>query len=121
MYGWIKEEKDLIKKVFVKKQYKDPKTDPIIVGTFYFKNGGIFKKIAANMIKNNQRINNEFYIDNCINNAIDLGYKVVMFEVDYYLCWGTPDDLQTYQYWQNCFNEWEHHPYKKTLDNDFAD
>ena len=74
----------------------------------------IFKKIAENMIKKNQRINNEFYIDNCINNAIDLGYKVVMFEADYYLCWGTPKDYEDYQatikYWENFnkkFKIWE--------------
>ncbi len=121
MYGWIKEEKSLIKRVFVKKQYKDPQKDPIIIGTFYFKNAGIFKKIAENMIENNQRVNNEFYVDSCINNAIEMGLKVVMFEVDYYLCWGTPEDLKTYKYWQNCFDEWDQHPYKKVFDDDFVD
>ncbi len=119
MYGWIKEEDNLIKKVFVKSPYKDPEKDPIVTGTFFFKEAKLFKRIAQELIKNNQRINNEFYVDSCINNAIDLGLKVVLFEVDFFLCWGTPDDLKTYQYWQNCFDEWEQHPYKKTLDVDF--
>ena len=27
--------------------------------------------------------------------------KVKVFEIDTYLCWGTPDDLKTYEYWRD--------------------
>ena len=43
MYGWIEDQENIIKKVHVKKKYKDPKLDPIIIGTFFFKKGEIFK------------------------------------------------------------------------------
>lgn len=119
MYGWMNVEKDIVKKVFVKQLYKDPLKDPIIVGTFYFKKGKIFKKIAEDLIKSNLKVNNEFYVDSCINNAIDLGLKVVYFEVEFYQCWGTPNDLKTYKYWQECFHKWKEHPYNKDLDSDY--
>ena len=51
--------------------------------------------------------------------GIESGLKVIYFEIDFYLCWGTPNDLKTYNYWQNCFHKWENHPYRKELDDDF--
>ncbi len=119
MYGWIDEEYGKIKKIHVKKQSKDKFNDPIITGTFYFRESSIFQKITFDLIKGGKKVNNEFYIDSCINNAINLGYSVRYFEVDYFLCWGTPDDLKTYKYWQECFNDWDCHDYKKSLDEDF--
>ena len=50
---------------------------------------------------------------NLINKSIEIGLKVAVFEVDYFICWGTPDELETYNYWESCFNKWENHPYKR--------
>ena len=119
MYGWIEEEDFIVKKVHVKKEYKNPKIDPIITGTFYFKEAEIFKNSVEKLLKSGKKVNNEFYVDSSINMAIALGFKVIYFEIDFYLCWGTPNDLRTYNYWQNCFHKWENHPYRKELDNDF--
>ena len=119
MYGWIEEYKGLVKRIHVKTKFRKPEQDPIVTGTFYFKQAKIYKEIAEDLIKNNQKVNNEFYIDSAINNALESGFKVAYFEVDYYLCWGTPNDLKTYKYWQNCFNEWTSHEYKKELDDNF--
>jgi hypothetical protein len=58
---------------------------------------------AEEMISSNKRINNEFYVDECINNLIKSGLKVKVFEVDKYICWGTPNDLKIYEYWQSFF------------------
>ncbi len=119
MYGWIEEENSIVKKVHVKTKYKNTKIDPIITGTFYFKKGQIYKLIAERLLESGEKVNNEFYVDSSINIAIELGFKVVYFEIDFFLCWGTPNDLRTYNYWQECFDKWEEHPYKKEIDNDF--
>ena len=62
------------------------------------------------------KINGEYYVDMLINDAIALGLRCVVFEIDYYICWGTPDDLRTFQYWQSCFNGWPSHPYQLEKD-----
>ena len=116
MYGWIAEENNIIKKIEVKKVYKDKFKDPIVTGTFYFRKASTFKIIANELIKSDIKINNEFYVDSCINNAISHGYKVVYFEVDFYLSWGTPNELKTYEYWLECFNIFKSHSYKKEFD-----
>jgi hypothetical protein len=58
------------------------------------------------MIERNARVNGEFYIDTAINDALSLGFNCQLFTVTHYAGWGTPDELQTYLYWQKCFNRW---------------
>jgi NDP-sugar pyrophosphorylase family protein len=107
-YGWVKVSDNGIKveSVSVKKQIsQNPIQDHAIVGAFWFKEVNIFKIITDKMISENRRINNEFYVDECINDAIELGYRVNVFEISNYICWGTPNDYLTYLYWQNYFNK----------------
>ena len=117
MYGWIKEENGLITGISVKKPLDSPASDPIVLGTFTFQRIEDFRRAIARLIDRDGRINGEFYIDSCINEAIELGLKCYLFEVDSYLCWGTPNDLLTFEYWQSCFHKWNGHPYR--LEDDF--
>jgi hypothetical protein len=116
-FGWIEASEDIIKNVSVKKPLKSTLLDPIILGTFTFLKSSYFKDSFQQLIKNEGRVNNEFFIDSCINEAIKLGLKCHIFEVDSYLCWGTPNDLNTFNYWQSCFHKWGAHPYKLENDN----
>ena len=54
-------------------------------------------------------VNNEFYLDSMINDALDLGLQAKLFEVDYYLSWGTPNELRTFEYWERCFTKLSGH------------
>jgi NDP-sugar pyrophosphorylase family protein len=116
MYGWIDEEDGLIKSVSVKVPLSSPTTDPIVLGTFTFKSAEIFRRCVDRMIARNGRINGEFYLDTCINDALELGMCCKIFEVDHFISWGTPNDLRTFEYWQSCFHKWDGHPYR--LEND---
>jgi len=104
-YGWVVTSEDnRINSVSVKIPISnDPINDHAVVGTFWFKNKRIYEESVNLMMKENRRINQEFYIDECINDAIKLGYNVRYFEVDYYICWGTPNDYRTFNYWKEYF------------------
>ena len=104
-YGWVKaDQAGKVIEVSVKKAISNnPMRDHAIVGAFWFREAAFFKASAEKMITENRRINNEFYVDECINDALQLGYRVAIFEIDKYICWGTPDDLETYQYWESFF------------------
>ena len=67
------------------------------------------------MVGRKSLINNEYYIDTCINDALRLGYKCKIFFIDSYLPWGTPNDLKTFIYWQKYFDLWNNHPYRKKI------
>ena len=117
MYGWIDADKTgTINNVSVKKPLNNPKTDPIVVGAFTFKKLNNFLHSVKKMKERGAKVNDEYYVDTAINDAIDLGLRCVIFEIDSYICWGTPNDLKTFEYWQSCFHHWKGHPY--SLDKD---
>ena len=122
MYGWVlcADGSDRVTGVSVKTPLADPARDPIITGTFTFRRGTDFARAVERMIARRALINGEYYIDTCIEDAIALGMAVRIFEIDSYLCWGTPNDLRTFEYWQSCFHKWEWHPYHLEKDSRVA-
>jgi dTDP-glucose pyrophosphorylase len=115
-YGWIAETAGKVTGISTKVALDDPTSDPIVIGTFSFRRAGDFFAAADRMYARDGRINGEFYVDECINDALAMGLNCRVFEVDSYLPWGTPDELNTYHYWQSCFHKWDSHPYRLQQD-----
>lgn len=112
MFGWIDADAHgLIANISVKTPLASPEIDPIVIGTFTFKKAGDARRAIDALMARNGRINGEFYLDSCINDAIALGLRCHLLEVDSFISWGTPNDLKTFEYWQSCFHKWAHHPY----------
>ncbi|MGB5238093.1 MAG: sugar phosphate nucleotidyltransferase [Flavobacteriaceae bacterium] len=120
MYGWIKVDDQLsVKGVSVKVPISEnPKEDHAIVGTFYFRKAQYFEEALKRMYEKDIRVNGEFYVDSCVNELVEMGLKVKVFELDHYVGWGTPNDLLTYRYWQSFFHKADWHPY--SLDKDIT-
>lgn len=117
MYGWVKAEGDNATAVSVKVPISDdPYNDHAIVGTFYFRKVKFFNEALQSLLDKNIRVNNEYYVDSMIGELISLGYKVKVFEVDDYICWGTPHDYETFVYWQSFFHKVPWHPYSLEKD-----
>lgn len=104
-YGWMKtDDAGNITGLSIKKALSDkPKDDHAVVATFWFRHGWQFVKAAEKMIAENDRINNEFYVDEAVKHALELGYRAKVFEIERYIGWGTPKDYEEYQatfeYW----------------------
>jgi hypothetical protein len=77
----------------------------------FFRKGKYFMEGLKANYRENIRSNGEFYVDDVINQNIKSGLKVKSFVVNNYICWGTPNDLKTYQYWQAFFDKVNWHPY----------
>jgi NDP-sugar pyrophosphorylase family protein len=111
-YGWIDcDSKGLINDISVKIPLSNPSIDPIVVGAFTFKKLSYFIEAVEHMKNREAKVNEEYYIDMAINDAIQLGFNCRIFEIEHYICWGTPEDLQTFEYWQSCFHQWQFHEY----------
>lgn len=119
MYSWVLADDDgNVEKIGVKKFFGgNPIEEFAVVGTFFFRNKEVYMKALAKMYEDDKPVNKEYYVDSLVNYAIDLGYKVKNFEIDEYICWGTPNDVKIYRYWQNFFNKVDWHPY--SYDNDY--
>jgi len=75
---------------------KNPISDLATVGFYYWKHGSDFVKYAEQMIANNVRVNNEFYVCPVFNQAIDGGKVIRTFDVPKMWGTGTPEDLKYY-------------------------
>ena len=119
MYGWVKTDyKNKATGVSVKVPIsKKICKDHAIVGTFWFKKVQFFYLGLKKLIDKNVKINNEYYVDSLMGELINLGLNVKVFEVDNYLCWGTPNDYETFIYWQSFFHKAQWHPYNLQKDS----
>ena len=72
---------------------KKPISDIATAGIYYWKHGKDYVKYAEQMIENNVRFNNEFYVCPVFNEAITDGMKFKTFHFDGMWGIGTPEDL----------------------------
>lgn len=122
MFGWVDaDDAGRVQGVRVKETPLDPARDPLIIGAFTFRRASDFQSAAAALVARDGRVNGEFYVDSLIDDCVAAGLDVRLFEVDAYIGWGTPVDLQTFEYWQSCFHKWTGHPYRLQLDKRVPD
>lgn len=116
-FGWIDHDDDgRVRRLSVKEPLRDPAIDPIVIGAFSARRAGDLVAAIERLIAREGRVRGEFYLDSAVQDAIDLGLRVLHFEVDAYHGWGTPDELDTWRYWQGFFHRWPHHPYRLEAD-----
>tara|TARA_R110001606_G_scaffold34013_2_gene100850 strand:- start:2667 stop:4037 length:1371 start_codon:yes stop_codon:yes gene_type:complete len=75
---------------------KNPISNIATVGYYWWKKGSDFVKYAEEMIEQDIRVNNEYYVCPVFNNAIAAGKEIRTFNVDKMWGLGTPEDLKYY-------------------------
>lgn len=69
-------------------------SDMATVGIYYWKKGSDYVKYAEQMINNNDRFNNEFYVCPVFNYAVKNNKKIGVFNINKMWGLGTPEDLE---------------------------
>ncbi len=75
---------------------KNPISDTATVGFYWWKQGSDFVKYAEQMIKEDIRVNNEFYVCPVFNQAIKDRKNIRTFNIEKMWGLGTPEDLKFY-------------------------
>jgi dTDP-glucose pyrophosphorylase len=75
---------------------KEPISDIATVGIYYWSKGSDYVKYAEEMIANNIRVNDEFYVAPVYNEAVKGGKKIKTFDVKSMWGIGTPEDLKVF-------------------------
>ena len=75
---------------------KNPISDLATVGFYYWKHGSDFVKYAEEMIEQNIRVNDEFYVCPVYNQAIKDSKEIRTFNISKMWGLGTPEDLKYY-------------------------
>jgi dTDP-glucose pyrophosphorylase len=116
-FGWVDEDAaGAVTGVRVKIAPSEPATAAMIVGAFTFRRAADFIRAYDRLRARDCRVNGELYADSMIEDALALGLKCRLLQIDHYLGWGTPNDLKTFEYWQACFHKWPGHPYRLQSD-----
>lgn len=109
MYAWLDVDETMkLRDVSIKKPFDNKPNHHAIIGTMFFRKTKYFRQGYEYIVNHDIRTNGEFYVDNLLKPLVDMGLNVVVFPVDYYLCWGTPNDYKTFIYWDEHFNN-DHH------------
>jgi dTDP-glucose pyrophosphorylase len=88
-YSWAHVESDNVITSVSCKKYLGNNNVMAVVGTFYFDKAEIFERYYT---KCRERVNGEYYVESVIDLAVKSGLRVKAFQVDEYMCWGTPTD-----------------------------
>jgi hypothetical protein len=103
-YGWVKEDAGRVTGVSVKKPISPtPLKDAVVSGTFWFRTARLMAVGIDALVAADRRVNNEFYLDSVPDVLAAAGRRVAVFEMDKYIGWGTPDDLEDYLRWERHF------------------
>jgi hypothetical protein len=75
----------------------------MVIGSFWFRNTSDFIEAAEVSIRDDNSINGEHYIGNSLNYLIKKGKTIKVFEVDKWISFGDPFELEVYYYWEEFF------------------
>jgi len=77
---------------------KNPISNIATVGIYFYSKGSDYIKYTEQMIDNDVRTNNEFYVCPVFNEAIQDGKKIKIYHIDKEQMWGmgTPEDLKRF-------------------------
>lgn len=97
-YGWVKQDATgAVTEVSVKVPLSDrPLQDHAVSGCFWFASARLMNEAIDSLVARQERVKGEFYLDSVPNVLVGRGQRVAVFEVEKYIGWGTPEELQSY-------------------------
>ncbi len=106
-YGYMTWDKDnYMKEIREKESFTSNRMEEYAsAGTYYFKKGKYVKKYFAELLEKQINKNGEYYVSLVYNLMTRDGLRTYIYELDYFLQWGTPQDLVEYQSWSDYFRK----------------
>ena len=74
-------------------------------GIYYFKNFKIFKKYGEKCLLKKNKPLPEAYVSLLYNDMVEDHLSIVVHKVDKFICLGTPNDYEQYQFWWKFFTK----------------
>lgn len=88
-----------------KESFSEDRTkDYASTGTYYFSSGKVLKKYINQLVSNPKyAVNGEFYMSLPYILMIKDGLKILNYEIDKFICLGTPRDYELFKFWSEFF------------------
>ena len=108
-YCVLEEDGKTVSKIIEKNTISDrPEKDPLVVGTFWYRNSKDFLFGVENLIADNIKVNGEHYVGTSINSLIEKGKIFIIFDVEQWISFGDPFELKIFEYWEEFFEDHLH-------------
>tara|TARA_Y100000310_G_scaffold344769_2_gene459364 strand:- start:480 stop:2039 length:1560 start_codon:yes stop_codon:yes gene_type:complete len=104
-YAYMKfNEQDYLTELREKEPFSENRIrDYASTGTYYFKRGSDFKKYSQQVMDQGMNAKWEAYVTLPYILMIQDGLKILNYEVEKFICWGTPRDYEIYKFWSEFF------------------
>jgi len=116
-FAWVKVGNTGIIEEFRMKKAPDTEGNwQVVTGTFMFRDRKTALEYVSYLENQNIRTNGEIYLDNAImvaNSHNKIGLAVVRQD---FIGVGTPEEYESFRYWQGAFHRWVHSSYNISLD-----
>lgn len=104
-FGWVTlNSENKVMKSWVKVV---PNTDDkayVISGTFFFGDDQEAVALIESFLQTSTLVNGEYYLDSVLAFAQKAGWEVLGFKPECFVSLGTPDEYETYRYWESVFS-----------------
>ena len=106
MYGWLATDATKRARAVAVKEIVpnvDLAQQEALTGTFWFKSRALYDELYDALRASGERVRGEFYVDTVARQAVARGLDVRAFTVRKFIPWGTPEELATFNYWNDVF------------------
>lgn len=103
-FGWIAvDAAGLVSESWIKREPLTPQEKLVITGTFYFGDVPSSIDLLKDFLVQGVTVNGEYYLDSLLEFAKQSGWEVFGLIPEWFISLGTPDEYETYRYWENLF------------------
>lgn len=109
MYAYSRLENDNVIEVKEKGSFTSNREDEFAsCGAYYFSKASLLKKAVDYQLENKFQLNGEYYTSLTVQALLQMQPQslVKIFEIPYFFQWGTPEDLQYFEYWEKTFKNY---------------
>ena len=75
----------------------------VVSGTFFFGDDQEAVALIESFLQTETLVNGEYYLDSVLAYAHEAGWKVLGFKPQWFVSLGTPNEYETYRYWESVF------------------
>lgn len=87
------------KRSFTDKRHEEPASS----GVYYVRSWAMFRRFAEKVMRDGLKVSGEYYNSLIFNPMVEEGLKLTTYEIEKFICWGTPEDVEQYRFWSEYF------------------
>ncbi len=88
----------------------DPTSEFASSGTYGFASGAVLLDALDAQVDAGYLLNGEYYLSLTYKSVLDAGLRVGVYELQHFMQWGTPQDLEEYREWSAAIADWTRGP-----------